>query len=266
MKISVKILFCATLTSAALLLTTPLCAQDSNTETTTTFQAEQVAIEIAEKEKPELILGTDLVSSYVWRGVYQGAGPSIQPTLGVGYKGLALSAWGSVDFLGEFKELDFTLSYEIGNFYVSLTDYWWNGEGESFYCDYLDSHSLEVGLEYTISDDFPLTLGFYSFVAGNMDRDEETGKRNYSAAFTIGYEFELNNGYGLELAAVVSPWASPIWLSPAEARTGNVQIAAIQATVSKEIAITEKFKLPVSLSVIGSPATDDAHFVAAINF
>ena len=47
------------------------------------------------QEKVEATVGADLVSSYIWRGQDLG-GMSIQPSLGVSYKGLSLSAWGSV--------------------------------------------------------------------------------------------------------------------------------------------------------------------------
>ena len=41
-------------------------------------------------------LGADLVSGYVWRGVYQaGSGVSVQPSLGLSYKGFSLKACGS---------------------------------------------------------------------------------------------------------------------------------------------------------------------------
>ena len=41
----------------------------------------------------------DLVSSYVWRGMYQ-TGASIQPTLSFSVENLSLTAWGSTDFDG----------------------------------------------------------------------------------------------------------------------------------------------------------------------
>ena len=37
----------------------------------------------------------DLVNNYVWRGMDQNSGFSVRPTLGLSYKGLSLSAWGS---------------------------------------------------------------------------------------------------------------------------------------------------------------------------
>ena len=36
-----------------------------------------------------------LVNNYVWRGMDQNSGFSVQPTLSLSYKGLSLSAWGS---------------------------------------------------------------------------------------------------------------------------------------------------------------------------
>ncbi len=43
------------------------------------------------KDKIEATIGADLVSQYIWRG--QNLGDfSLQPTLGVGYKGISLSA------------------------------------------------------------------------------------------------------------------------------------------------------------------------------
>ena len=37
----------------------------------------------------------DFVSDYIWRGAYQNSGFSVQPNLGLSYKGFTLSAWGS---------------------------------------------------------------------------------------------------------------------------------------------------------------------------
>ena len=42
----------------------------------------------------ETTISGDIVSSYIWRGQDLGS-TAIQPTLGVGYKGLSLTAWGS---------------------------------------------------------------------------------------------------------------------------------------------------------------------------
>ncbi len=84
------------------------------------------------KDKIEATIGADLVSQYIWRG--QNLGDfSLQPTLGVGYKGISLSAWGSVGISNssDTKELDLTLKYEHKGFSVGVTDYWFS-EGSYF--------------------------------------------------------------------------------------------------------------------------------------
>lgn len=63
----------------------------------------------------------DIVSSYIWRGQDLGS-TSLQPTLGLGFRGLSLSAWGSVGLAdpADTKELDLTLGYTIGGLNVGF--------------------------------------------------------------------------------------------------------------------------------------------------
>ena len=60
----------------------------------------------------------DLVNNYVWRGMDQNSGFSVQPTLGMSYKGFSLSVWGSQSLTNnaerDVQELDLNLSYSIG--------------------------------------------------------------------------------------------------------------------------------------------------------
>ena len=71
----------------------------------------------------------DFVSDYIWRGAYQNSGFSVQPTLGLAYGNLSLSAWGSQSLTKSdgAQEFDINLSYTLGNGGITLTDYWWNG-------------------------------------------------------------------------------------------------------------------------------------------
>ena len=43
----------------------------------------------------EFTIQGDFVSSYVWRGIYQGGAASFQPTLGFSAGNFSLTAWGS---------------------------------------------------------------------------------------------------------------------------------------------------------------------------
>ena len=81
----------------------------------------------AQDEGVETTVAADVVSSYIWRGQDCGSA-AIQPTLGIGYKGLSLTAWGSYGLVdtNDAKEFDLTLAYTAGGFNIGLTDYWFN--------------------------------------------------------------------------------------------------------------------------------------------
>ncbi|RHJ81854.1 hypothetical protein [Parabacteroides sp. AM08-6] len=72
-----------------------------------------------ENKKLSFTVQGDLVSSYIWRGVYQ-TGVSFQPTLGLNIAGFSLTAWGSTDFDGNQaseglanKEIDITAAIKF---------------------------------------------------------------------------------------------------------------------------------------------------------
>ena len=76
------------------------------------------------QDEVETTVSADVVSTYVWRGMECGSA-AIQPTLGIGYKGLTLSAWGSYGLVdtNDAKEFDLTLAYSTGGFNIGITDY-----------------------------------------------------------------------------------------------------------------------------------------------
>ena len=106
---------------------------------------------------------SDLVSSYIWRGMYQ-TGASFQPTLAFSVAGFSLTAWGSTDFDGyrsseglANKEIDLTAAYTFGasGLTLSIADLWWAGQGANKYFNFKShetAHHFEAGLAYT----FPL--------------------------------------------------------------------------------------------------------------
>ena len=132
----------------------------------------------------------DLVSSYIWRGMYQ-TGVSIQPTLGFSAEGFSLTAWGSTDFDGTSasagaaaKEIDLTAAYTLGNsgLTFSVADLWWAGQGARKYFNFKShetAHHFEAGLTYAVqSEKFPLSIAWYTMFAG-QDKNAE-GKHGRS--------------------------------------------------------------------------------------
>ena len=66
--------------------------------------------------------GADIVSGYVWRGVWE-SGACIQPVMTLSAGNFSATAWGSVDFAAtSYKEMDLTLAYALGPVTFSLAD------------------------------------------------------------------------------------------------------------------------------------------------
>lgn len=209
----------------------------------------------------------DLVSSYIWRGMYQ-TGASFQPTLGVSAGGFSLTAWGSTDFDGSLssngrasKEIDLTAAYTFGNsgLTVSVADLWWAGQGAGKYFNF-DSHEtahhFEGALAYTLPvEKFPLSLAWYTMFAG-MDKNAE-GKQNYSSYFEMNYPFTVKM-VDLNATCGIVPYEAPQY----SANGFCVTNVALKGTTV--IKITDTFSLPIFAQAIWNPRLEDAHMVFGI--
>ncbi|MDR0510690.1 MAG: hypothetical protein LBH06_06330 [Rikenellaceae bacterium] len=217
----------------------------------------------------EVGAGADVVSSYVWRGVYQ-AGVSVQPSVSASYRGFTLGAWGSSDvgFAGMgHKEFDYSLFYSICGLSVGVTDYWWNGVGAPYFAaPYKDSHYFEGTVSYCFGEKFPLTLAWSTMFAGADTELDAQGKvrQMYSSWFEAAYDFRVKE-VACTASLGVSPWKAS-WLGATRGATKEFTVAALGFKAAKEIAFTDKFSLPVFAQAILSPAADEAHLVFGISF
>lgn len=127
-------------------------------------------------------LGADVVNQYIWRGLDLG-NTSLQPTLGVEWKGLSLSGWGSVGITNaaDDKELDLTLSYTFKGLTVGVTDYWFSKGSYFQYKDGSTTHIFEAGIGYDFGF---LSASWYTNFAGD-DGTNANGKRAYSSYFEL---------------------------------------------------------------------------------
>lgn len=203
------------------------------------------------QDKVEASLGADVVSRYVWRGMDQASGASIQPTLGFSYKGLSLSAWGSAsiqDF--NVKEFDVTLGYKIAGFGISLTDYFYQGE-QAKYGEWKANHLLEGTLSYSFKA-LPLTISTATMLAGNMDK--VNGDQHFSTYVNASYSFKVGD---IALAPAIG--ASAFDSEYYGTKAFDVMDVSIKAT--KEIK-----GFPFYVQAIVSPAKDRTYLVAGMTF
>lgn len=208
------------------------------------------------QEEIETTISGDIVSSYIWRGQDLGD-VSLQPTLGIGYQGLSLTAWGNVGLsnAADTKELDLTLSYTMGGFNIGVTDYWTNagGDPQARYFKY-NAHATNHVFEANIGYDFGFaSLQWYSNFAGN-DGMNNDGDRAYSSYFEVNAPFKLAT---VDWTATVGavPFATDYYGTTGFAVTN----LALKAT--KEIKITDTFSVPVFGQVVANPCSQKAYLV-----
>lgn len=220
------------------------------------------------QDKVEASVGADLVSGYIWRGQDLG-GVSIQPSLGISYKGFSLGAWGSVGFEStDTKELDFTLGYSVGGFSISVTDYWFNQGGnfktgmattaEYFhYGSYSTAHVFEAQVGYDFG---PLSVNWYTNFAGN-DGVKENGKRAYSSYLALSAPFQLGGiDWTVDLGMV--PWETTFY----NGYTSGFSVSDVSLGASKEIKVTDSFSIPAFAKVSMNPRTEGAYFTFGLSF
>ena len=209
-----------------------------------------------EKEKVETTVAADFVTQYIWRGLDSG-NVSVQPTLGVGYKGLSLTAWGNVGFTStDTKEFDLTLAYTTGGFNIGITDYWFSVGGddpENRYFKY-NAHSTNHVFEANIGYDFGvLSLQWFTNFAGN-DGFNKSNKRAYSSYAEVAVPFKLATCDWTATAGVV-PFATTFY------RTEGFAVTNLALKATKEIKITDSFSVPIFGQVVVNPCLQKAYLV-----
>ncbi|MBN2175715.1 MAG: hypothetical protein JW731_16415 [Bacteroidales bacterium] len=214
--------------------------------------------------------GVDLVSRYIWRGTDFGNSPAIQPALELGFGGFAIGAWGSYATNdANFQEADLYVSYTFNDILtLMVTDYFLpdGNISNNKYFEY-DSdntgHVFEGALSFNGTEKIPLSLmvgvNFYGADARTYDNELQ-----YSTYIELGYSATVK-----ETSLDVFIGGTPNNPDSDKGETGyygpSAGIINIGVTAGNEIQITEKFALPVNVSVITNPQQQNIFFVFGIS-
>lgn len=212
------------------------------------------------EDKVETTLGADFVSSYIWRGQDLGS-TAVQPTFGVGYKGLSLSAWGSYGLVNpaDTKEFDLTLAYTIGGLNIGVSDYWFTtgGDPDGRYFRY-NAHGTNHVFEANIGYDFGVaSLQWFTNFAGNDGVNKE-GDRAYSSYVEATVPFTLG-GVDWAATAGVVPFATDFY------GTTGAAVTNLSLKATKEVKVTDTFRLPVFGQVVANPCSQKAYMVLGVS-
>lgn len=209
-------------------------------------------------------LSADIVSRYIWRGQDLGA-VSLQPTLGVAWRGLSLTAWGNVGLSQpqDDEEIDLTLAYEHGRLHVAVTDYWFAYSERSIldglaadpsnryfhYAAHDTNHLFEANVGY----DFGLlTLDWFTNFAG-CDGINGSGRRAYSSYIQVEVPFRLA---ACDWTATVGavPWATDFYDS-----AHGLAVTDITLRAEHTLRLSRHMELPLFAALSANPSTQRAY-------
>lgn len=214
------------------------------------------------EKKVEFSVGADLVTSYIWRGQYMSSFAA-QPCVEMNAGNFTLGSWGSVGINdGDTKEFDFYASYQVKAFSFGLTDYFctpsWNDH--SYFAD--NSHVLELNLGWDfaeVCDKFAMTVSAnMNFLNDKSFRDGKE-KEEMSTYIELGYPVEskiVNWDFSLGACVNKSDFYG----------VNKFGVINVGVKASKDIAITDKFSLPLFAQMVLNPRTEKAHFVVGMSF
>ncbi|MBR4845523.1 MAG: hypothetical protein IKU98_03790 [Bacteroidaceae bacterium] len=200
----------------------------------------------------------NVVSSYVWHGQYLG-GLSVQPSLTIGWNDLSLNVWGSAGIGDEsHREIDLSLGYELGNFSLGLTDYWFleSGQMENFlnYAAHSTVHTLEASIGYDLGF---MSLGWSTYWGGS-DYDEEDN-RQFTSYIQANVPFTLG-GFEGEATVGATPWGSELY------GANRFMVCETSVALSKELKLTPTFSMNTTGKFVLNPATGHTFFVLGLGF
>ncbi|MBO6575118.1 MAG: hypothetical protein JJ896_06875 [Rhodothermales bacterium] len=209
----------------------------------------------------EFSLGSDFVSRYVWRGADFGESLSMQPGLSFTYKGLEVGSWASYSVAPEgaaANEHDLWISYTLssensGSFSIGVTDYYFPAPGGVGFFDFAGdgqgAHWIEPFVSYSGPSSFPVEL--YGAMFAHNDPDN-------SVYVQVSYPFETE-GVDLGLAVGAVTGESGFY------GTDGFALVNVGLTASKDVSLTDRFSIPVSVSYILNPETERTFLVFGIS-
>lgn len=217
--------------------------------------AAMMSLTASAQDQVETSIGADFVNQYYWRGQDLGD-VSVQPGVGIAYKGFSLSAWGSVGLSDkdDTKEFDLTAAYSIGGFNIGVTDYWFNSPNEKYfeYASHKTSHVFEANVGYDFG---PVAFQWYTNFAGNDGVKNEKGDRAYSSYCELSAPFKLG---GCDWSATVGavPYKTSFY-----SKANGFAVTNIALKATKDIQVTKSFAVPVFAQVAANPSSQKAYLV-----
>lgn len=205
---------------------------------------------------------TDLVSSYIWRGIIADQSPNIQPAIAWQKGGFEAGAWGSYNFTGTYKEVDLYAMYTYAHFSACITDYSWSPFIDKVqYFDYgknTTGHLFEGQLIYKGPEKFPLSVMVATmFYGADRKIDKITGAdtaytNKHSTYAEVGYSFRAGN-------TPLNLFAGLTFDEGLYGNSAGVVYAGICA--NRKVRLSQDFELPVKCTLAANPQAEKIYLI-----
>lgn len=199
-----------------------------------------------EEKQRSWSMGTDLVSSYIWRGTRQGRGAHVQPYAEYTAGPVTGGVWGTFDFHG-YREVDLYLAFGLpGGFSISLQDYWMADQPWTDFSEGSGSHALEAGIAYE-SDNVSLAASYVINEAG--------GAGSYGGDLYL--ESRISFDYFTVIMGAGNGWHT---------EEGSFAVCCVGLETGLDIPVTASFAIPVTAQLIYNPDSRIMFLTAGFSF
>ena len=215
-----------------------------------------------ERGEWSMTVGTDAVSSFLWRG-FSMAGPSVQPSVYFDYAqgdwSVSMGAWGSKALQkGEYNEWDLSVEATWRNITLSITNYC------EYYGSVYDDNYLDLGISYTLSENIPVTFSWYSIINQYENAAMIPSGYKWSEAFPsyfeVSYEFSLSV-VDFTVAAGMLPLVDQYYYGNESFGVCNLSLSA-----GHEFEFEHGGSLPVSAQVMYNPLGKDCFWGVSVGY
>jgi hypothetical protein len=198
---------------------------------------------------------------HIWRGSLTCSAWNIQPTINLSKNNFLIGAWSAYTVDNSYAEVDLYISYSIGRLNIAVLDYFCPNETAAFnrlfdFNQRTTQHTVDVTLTYEISKKFPLSLMASTLVYGD-DLNPKTGKNYFSTYVEASYIWTKKPKHQIETSIGFTPFEGYY--------ASSLNVVNIGLSITKNLAITESFQLPVFGKLIVNPYSENIYFVFGLS-
>ena len=226
-------------------------------------------LNIKAQDRVEPYMTADLTSAYLWRG-QKNAGFSLQPVLGIKWRGLNFYVWGNEQLsppAGQDPikhEIDFFLKYSITpNFTVGLKDVYINTRGAGFFSFGSIPHAAN-GLDVLLHYDLKYVNFEWTTTVAGYDGYTHHGHRSYGSYLIVSAPFSYMHIDWTASVGIVPYYCSRY--SEDDSDGFHVNMAALKAGHDFNFGRNKAMTLTPYMQLMVNPSGRKAYFQAGVKF